>query len=244
MTVAGVALVAAAVALGAAAQRVTGMGFALVSSPLLVLVAGAFEGVVLANVFGAVTALGVLALTWRHVDWPRGLLLLGPALVGVAVGGWVTRQLPHAWLEVVVGGLIVTALLALRFAPHLVPLGGRPGAVAAGTASGFMNVTAGVGGPAMVLYAVATHWPQARFAATFQFYTLVVSTSSILAKGGSHMPAVTYAVGGLGLACGLAVGSLPARRVTPDQARRSVVLLALVGGATTLVKGALALAAG
>ena len=37
---------------GALTQRVTGIGFALVCAPLLVLIAGPFEGVVLSNLLG------------------------------------------------------------------------------------------------------------------------------------------------------------------------------------------------
>lgn len=235
------ALVALAVAAGAISQRVTGIGFALVSSPLLVLVAGPFEGVILANVFGMGTAVFVLLATWRHVDWARGVVLMIPALLAIAPGAWVARRLPSAWLEVVIGALLVVALLAARMRPEASPFRGRGAAVAAGATSGFMNVTAGVGGPAIVLYALGTGWRQASFAATFQFYTLFVSASSVLAKGGTHMPARVYLIGALGLVVGLTVGQLLARRISPARASRLVLTIALLGAGLTLVKGLFAL---
>lgn len=244
MTGLELALIAFAVAAGAISQRVTGIGFALVSSPLLVLFAGPFEGVILANVFGLVTASVVLLATWRHVDWVRGVLLMIPALVAILPGAWVARRLPSAWLEVVIGALLVIALLAARARPHSSPfhrLRGRGAAVAAGVTSGFMNVTAGVGGPAIVLYALGTGWAQARFAATFQFYTLFVSATSVLAKGGTHLPSRVYLVGALGLVVGLGLGQLLTRRVSAAQASRTVLMIALLGAAVTLTRGLVAL---
>src|SRR5660398_269749 len=83
---------------GAGTQRVTGLGFALVSSPLLVLVAGPFNGVLLANVLSLTVNLVVLAMTWREVEVlraaaagagavpgpGRGLRRPAPAATGVA----------------------------------------------------------------------------------------------------------------------------------------------------------------
>lgn len=63
------------VAAGALTQRVTGIGFALVSAPLLVLVAGPYQGVVLANLLSLLVALGVFASTWSQTEWRRGVLL-------------------------------------------------------------------------------------------------------------------------------------------------------------------------
>jgi hypothetical protein len=57
---------------GALTQRVTGVGFALVCAPLLVLIAGPFEGVVLAN---------LLSLTVNLVRVRRGLAILNGARV-------------------------------------------------------------------------------------------------------------------------------------------------------------------
>lgn len=238
-------LIAVAVAAGAVAQRVTGIGFALVSSPLLVLVAGPFEGVVLANVFCVVTAAVVLAARWRDVQWGRGLALLMPALIAVPPGAWVARRLPSAWLQVVIGALLVVALVAARARPGSLSLRdawGHPAAViAAGASSGFMNVTAGVGGPAIALYALGSGWRQVNFAATFQFYTLFVNGSSLLAKGGTHLPARVYLIGAVGLTVGLAAGHLLAGRVSPEQASRLVLTIALLGAGLTLLKGLFAL---
>lgn len=53
-------LLALAVFVGAAMQRLTGMGFALVSAPFVVLIMGPVTGIVLVNVCGALSSLLIL----------------------------------------------------------------------------------------------------------------------------------------------------------------------------------------
>lgn len=226
---------------GALTQRVTGIGFALVCAPLLVLVAGPFDGVLLANLLGLLVSGVVLAAHWRDTQWRRGLLLAVPALVAIPPGAWVARHVPGPQLMVVVGSVVILALGAVALSERARVLRGRGGAVVAGGASGFMNVTAGVGGPAIVLYAVSTSWEHRRFVATFQLFAIVTNLASLLAKGGlPRLPPEALAVSLGGLAVGLLGGQWLARHVDHAAARRLAVGLALAGATFTVVKGVLA----
>lgn len=224
---------------GASTQRVTGLGFALVSSPLLVLVAGPFRGVQLSNGLVVVVSLLVLVATRRDVDVRRACLLMVPALAVVPAGAWVAHRLPAPRLMVLVGGLLIAALLAVLMSERARVFRGTAGAVSAGALSGFMNVTAGVGGPAMVLYAVSSRWSHRNFVASFQLYALVVNLASLLAKGTPRVTASEVIGCLVGLAAGIGTGRLLARRVSADRARQAVVVLALAGAVGTVVKGAL-----
>ena len=146
------------VALAAATQRITGLGFALVSAPLLVLTNGPMTGVLMANMLSLITNLLVLAQTWKQVDLRRVLLLAIPALCPVPVGQLVARHLPTAALMIGIGGLVLGALAAVRLLRRTALFAGPGGAIASGALSGFMNVTAGVGGPAITLYAIGSRW--------------------------------------------------------------------------------------
>src|SRR6476646_11309533 len=73
-------LAAIAVAVGAAAQSVSGIGFALVGGPLLFTVFGAREGVRVAVVLSMLVNVGVLAREHRSVMWRRVLPVLVTAL--------------------------------------------------------------------------------------------------------------------------------------------------------------------
>jgi uncharacterized protein len=174
---------AAAVSVGAGTQRITGLGFALVAAPFLVLLLGPFTGVLVVNVLGVAASVLVLVQVRRGTGT----------------------------------------------APELL----------AGAASGFVNATAAVGGPALTVYAVATRWPQHAFAATAQLCFTVVGTASAAAKGLPSLPAVDWVVTAAALVVGLGVGTLLAARVSPTTARTAALALAPVGSVATVVDGVL-----
>ena len=239
MPVTELVLLALGVLAGAGTQRVTGLGFALVSSPLLVLVLGPFQGVLLANVLSLAANLAVLALTWRDAEVRRALRLAVPALLLVPVGAWVARQLPAAVLMVVVGLVVVVALVAMLASSRARIFRGTGGAVAAGGLSGFMNVTAGVGGPAITMYAVSAGWDHRTFVPSMQLYFAVLNVGSIAAKGLPSRPPAHVAVAGVALVLGLVAGQRLAQRVRPERARQVAIALAMLGAVATVVKGLL-----
>jgi uncharacterized membrane protein YfcA len=140
---------------------------------------------------------------------------------------------------VVVGVMVLIALAAVQFTARARILHGLSGTIAAGAASGFMNVTAGVGGPAIVLYALSTNWNHRKFAATFQLYALIINVASLVAKGGVRLSAPTLATCVLALSAGLYGGHLLARRLDGTQARRIVASLSTLGAAAIVTKGIL-----
>ena len=227
----------ASVLVAAATQRITGLGFALVSAPLLVLTSGPITGVLLANLLSLVTNLLVLAQTWRDVEVRRVLLLAIPALVLIPVGQIVARSLPPADLMVGIGGLVLAALGAVRWLRRTAVFAGSGGAVAAGALSGFMNVTAGVGGPAVTLYAITTAWPHNSFVGSMQLYFAMINTGSIIAKGLPQVGPASLAEALAALVAGLALGHVLRRRISAERARTAVLALAVMGAAGTVLKG-------
>jgi uncharacterized membrane protein YfcA len=232
----------AVVLVGASAQRVTGLGFSLVSSPFMVLLLGPFDGVLVINACGAVTSLVVLTQVWRDVDLRRAALLIGPALPAVVAGAWLARSLPAPPLAVVVGLLILVALVAVVASERARVLRGTTGAVIAGVGSGFLNVTVGAGGPAVAVYAVSIGWAQRNFAATAQLVFAALGVASLLAKGDRPaMATAGWIMVGAGLLAGIAAGNHLAERVSPERARLAVIILAMAGAVLTVVKGAIEL---
>lgn len=231
-------LVAAAVLVGAATQRVSGMGFGLVSAPLLVLIVGPFTGILLTNALGVTTSLIILTRVWRHVDL-RQLALLAPAsLIAIVPGAWVALTMPSAPLAIVVGSLTFSALLGVLLSERLRVFRGIPGAISAGALSGFMSATAGVGGPAITLYALSTGWDHRSFVGTVQLYFAIVAGTSLTAKGGlPDLPAATWVLVLGALVLGVLIGSRLARHIPAHRARWIMIGLALAGSLTTVAKG-------
>lgn len=223
---------------GAGAQRVTGLGFSLVSSPFMVLLLGPFNGVLVINACGAITSLVVLTQVWRDVDWHRAALLIGSALPAVAAGAWMARSLPAPPLAIVVGMLILVALVAVVASERARVLRGTSGGVIAGLGSGFLNVTVGAGGPAVAVYAVSIGWAQRRFAASAQAVFATLGIASLIAKGGHpSMARSGWAMVAAGLLIGIFTGNHLAERVPPERAQLAVIVLAMAGAVLTVVKG-------
>lgn len=245
-----VAIVLAAVTLGATLQRVSGTGMGLVVAPLLAVLLGAAPGVLLANATTAVSALLLTIAVRRAVDWRRAVLIGACAVPGAVLGALVVRSVPPAALQVLVGSVVLLALGASTLAAALgrlpevrrwwvTPLAGLLGAV--------FNTTAGVAAPVMVVHARLVRWAQTSFAATMQPVYLTFGGLSVLSKTVlTPVEAWTppwWLVGGAVAAVlvGIALGGALSTRVSTRAAGRAAVVLAALGGAAAVVRGLLAL---
>jgi uncharacterized membrane protein YfcA len=238
-------LVLGAVVMGAGMQRITGMGFALVAAPFLVLLLGPVEGVVLVNVCGAVTAGAIIFRVLRDIDWKQYAMLASSALLGIIPAAFLIRFIPPAVLEISIGVILavgLTVLLALKSAA--LPARRRY-LFAAGGLSGFMNTAAGVGGPAVSMYSIATRWQHTSFAATMQPYFFTIGALSIISKAltaPATFPALSWGMWvAVGVSClsGLVLGDVASRHVPARAAQVLLIILAYLGAAATIIRGVL-----
>ena len=230
------ALAAAAVLLGAAAQSVSGIGFALVSGPLLFTVFGAREGVRVAVVLSMLVNIAVLAREHRAVMWRKVLSVLVTAL---AVTPLLVHLLSgaHPRLLRAAAGLVIVLGVAVVAAGRTVDTG-LPGAVGAGLASAVMNVLASAGGPAIAVYATGARWDPLRLRATLQAYFLALNVVTVLTLGRPHWSFVRAATLVVALGVGAVAGSFVAPRVSARMARGVTLALAAAGGAAVVVAAA------
>lgn len=230
-------LLAGIVLLGSSVQWLTGMGFALVAVPALVLLLGPAQGVVLANcAAGAISVVG-LAGGWRRVRLGAMVPLCVAAACTVPAGTWLTRQLPEPALLLVMGGLVTVAVLLVMRGARVPALRGTKGAVAAGAAGGFMNSAAGVGGPPISLYALNAGWTVREFVPNAQFYGVVVNAFSVAANGVPELSGARWGWVAAAMVMGAVIGRALAERIPERRARLLVLSLALAGGVTAVVKG-------
>lgn len=89
-------LVLASVFAGAVLQRNSGIGFAIVVAPFVILSVGPAQGITLVQLFGASSALLVLFRVLRDTDWRAFGFLVPTSLIGVAVGARVALD-PGTW---------------------------------------------------------------------------------------------------------------------------------------------------
>ncbi|BCW04261.1 sulfite exporter TauE/SafE family protein [Arthrobacter sp. NtRootA1] len=238
-------LVLGAVVMGAGMQRVTGMGFALVAAPFLVLLLGPVEGVVLVNVCGAVTAGAIIFRVVRDIDWKRYMALAASALLGIVPAAILIRFMPPAVLEISIGVILAVGLTVLLVMKSAVLPKRRRYLFTAGGLSGFMNTAAGVGGPAVSMYSIATRWQHKSFAATMQPYFFTIGSLSLISKAVTApesfpvLPITMWLAVAAACVVGLVLGDLASKRVSARAAQILLIVLAYLGAAATIVRGVL-----
>lgn len=238
------ALVLVAVLVGALSQRVAGMGFALVASPVLVLAMGPFDGVLVANLCGALSSAILLTRVWSRIEWRRFVGLAIPAVLAVVPGALIAATLPVHALEVTIGVLILIALSLSLIASRAGFEARGPVPVAiAGTASGLMSAISATSGPPISVYAIASRWPQRSFAATMQPYFVVVGLTSLVVKvgfDGWRTPALEWwqwAEIVAALLIALVVGEFVHHRVSERAARIAVIIISVAGAISAILHG-------
>lgn len=229
-------LAVVAVLLGAVAQAITGIGFSLICAPLLTLALGGGEGVLMANVLALVVNLIILARGRRQVVWRNAGLLLVSAAVAVPLTAWAIEGVDTDGLAVATGVLILAAVAALARGTRIRSLQGTAGAVVAGAASGAMNVTGGVGGPAVASYALNAGWDPATRRSTFAAYFFGLNVLSVAARGGPETSPGFFAALVAAVVVGYAVGIGPADRLDHDAVRRLTLALAAAGAVAVIVQ--------
>lgn len=223
------------VILGAAVQGSIGFGASLVSIPLLLLVnpmlvpgPAAVAGLTI-NLIGM--GVGVEHTDWRGARWAVVGLLPGTAVAAIV-------------LSMVTGTTVaVLSAVAVLAAVATCALGARPGykrriLLGAGFFSGYLNTTAGVGGPPMALAYQDAPAKTLRATLPVVFVAATILTMLTLARTG-HLSAVDWRIG-LILAPGGAIGYYATRgiahRIDGDRLRTAVLAVSALSALAALAR--------
>jgi len=237
---------AAAILVGTVLQRVSGTGVGLVCAPILALLLGSAQGVLVTNATTTVSGFLIMLAVRRDVDWARAGIICLAAVPGAMAGAVVVRALPPSWLQVVLGAIVLLGVLTTVALPRLPEVHGRGPMALAGAVGGLFNTTAGVAAPAMVIYSRLSRWDHRSFAATLQpiFMTmgaLSVITKTVLGAAPTTPPSWFPLVVVATVLLGARLGGWLVTRVPTDRARALALVLAGTGGAVTLARGLLTL---
>lgn len=221
---------------GALVQGSIGFGLNLVAAPILVLIDPHF---VPAPVILVSLGLNLLLCArnrgdrpWRMMRWP----MVG-AVPAMVAGAAAVALVDQRWLEVGFA-LVVLAAVALSLSGRHPPHTDRNLALA-GSASGFMGTTTGVGGPPMAL--LFQHSPGTQLRASllrFFLFTSLVSVVLLTAFGQVERR-------DLGLAAVLVPGALVGYLVAPHLSRvldrgfvrHAVLVVSAVSATVVLIRG-------
>jgi uncharacterized protein len=225
------------VALAAAAQAVSGFGFALIGTPLVAVLVGPKEAVVGLTMIGLVLV-AQLSLRGRgHVDRPTVGVVTAAAIVGMPLGLVVLVLADDRVLTVVIA-IAVIAFSLLLWCGARVPAG-RGTDATAGFTAGILSTSTGTSGPPIVIALSAKQLVPAVFRATISAIFLVQGSAALVAFAlGDQvtMDALAVALAGLpGLVLGSIVGERGFRRLDAPTFRTVVLGMLFVSGVVALL---------
>ena len=219
----------AAVFASAFVQGAVGIGFALITAPIL----GLLQPELL--------PVGVLVLMlplnaqvfWRErraVDWPGASWIAAGRLPGTFAGLWLLAALSQAQLDVTVGAVTVLSVAAVVIAPRFDPT--RSGALASGLLTGVTETATGIGGPPLAL--LYQHAPRAVLRSTLALCFLLGEIISLLILALAGRIEVAHLATALGLCPAVILGAAVSRhahhRISDDRLRAFVLIFATVSG--------------
>lgn len=149
------AVVALGVFFGGFVKATLGLGFGVASTPVLSLVLSPRLAITILSIPSFVSSLWVAAQAARN--W-RALRPLGPLVIGLLpgaiLGAWALKVLPLRWVQVVVGVLVVSYVLATVFNPELrLPAGlVKPVGLLVGLITGILVSLGNIAGPILAIY--------------------------------------------------------------------------------------------
>ncbi len=224
-----VLFVALAVAAGGLVQGLSGLGFALVSAPVVTQLVPGTAGVGLVNALSIIQNLWLIVRTDGRMAWREVRAMLPGLAIGVGLGWLVLQRSSPALFDVIVAasalGSMVWLLIAGRFASRAA---GLVSAVWGGT----VNTVAGVGGPPIAAYLVTRGLDVRSYFRTLQVVFAVLSLVS-LPMLGVYVPSLGAGLAWVGaLVIGSTSGELARRRFsvasTQRIARWAIVVVCVV----------------
>jgi len=224
------------VSLAAAAQAVSGFGFALIGTPLVAVLVGPKEAVVGLTMIG-VLLVAQLSLRGRgHVDGPTVGVVTVSAIVGMPLGLLVLVRADDRVLTFAIAiAVIGFSLLLWRGARFPA---GRGTDATAGFTAGILSTSTGTSGPPIVIALSAKQLEPPVFRATISAIFLVQGSAAlVLFALGEQITreALSVALAGLpGVLVGSIVGERGFRRLDTSTFRRVVLGMLFLSGLVAL----------
>jgi uncharacterized protein len=240
-----VALVGLGALVAASVQATTGLGFALVLTPVMFALLSPVGAIVTVTALGLELNLLVLVGERRRprVAWRELGPILAAAVPGTVCGVLLLRALPKPVLQVSVGvAVIAAAVLSVRLGRASAGSGSTPGRLAVGFTTGALTTSTGISGPPLALWlsrrGLAPGEIRDSLSAMFLAIGVVAFLTLVPLLRRAHLDPALLAIG---LSCVLAGHALGSRAFARLQTARFEPLLFVVivcAGVASIVAGA------
>ena len=232
-------LVALVVFFAALIKGITGFGFGLVATPILMLFLDVKLVIAVAIPLHLVISSLILNQVWRELEWRRVIPIVVAAVLGIPLGTFILVVVPSSTLRLTVSLVVLVAALALLSGFTVRIARERLASAMAGFTAGTLFSSTSIVGPPLVIFMVNQGWGITAFRSSLGGVNVAMELITLL----------SFAVAGLlsTQSLGLDVALLPAvlvssllagklvSRLNPLLFRRIAILLVLASGIFGLV---------
>lgn len=241
------ALVGLGVLAAACVQSTTGIGFALVLSPVVFALLAPAGAIVIITVLGLVLNVFVLLGERRRprVAWRELLPILAAVAPGAVAGVILLRALPKPVLQVAVGVVLLSAVIVGYVRRPAAGSSTFAARVAIGLTTGVLTTSAGINGPPIALWLQRTgHTPaevRDSLSATFLAIGVIAAVALVPVMHRAHLHAGLFAAGIAAVAVGHALGRRLFARLHTRRFESLMRVVIVCAGAASVAAGLAAL---
>ncbi|MDR3563327.1 MAG: sulfite exporter TauE/SafE family protein [Negativicutes bacterium] len=163
-------------------QTVTGFGYAIITVPLLALVLGAKETVMLVIVTGLIIRLFLLRVIKKEGSFKAIMPLITASVIGAIPGAYMMTMISGDGLKIFMGIVLLLATAAMWKDFTVTVKHHKFTETIVGWTSGFLATTTGINGPPVILYYLNAKADEnkAVFRANLTRYFLLINIASII----------------------------------------------------------------
>jgi uncharacterized protein len=163
-------------------QTVTGFGYAIITAPLLALVLGAKETVMLVMLTGLITRLFLIRATKKEGSFKAIMPLITASVIGAIPGAYVMTIISSDGLKIFMGIVLLLAAAAMWKNCYISVKHHKFTEAMVGSISGFLATTTSINGPPVVLYYMNAKAEENKtvFRANLTRYFLLINIASII----------------------------------------------------------------
>jgi uncharacterized protein len=221
---------------------ISGFGFALISTPFMLILGFPLAFIVPINL--AIAMLTRVAVAYRlreHIRYQRVAVMAGASLPGIVIGLLILNLVPTTTIKLIAGLVVIVATVLIWYRSSRRPLRAWPGAVAlAGCLGGMLGATTSLNGVPPVLLLSSEQTAPRRFQAELALFFVLtnIATLSMLAWRGRLPDSAALPLATLWLAVSLVanhIGTNLGGRLPTVTFRRLALSLAFIAGVMTVV---------
>jgi len=142
---------------------ISGFGFVLVTTPLLLLLVDPKMVIVFNVTLGVLVCIPPLWQTYRHLQPSRIIVLVVSSILGLPLGIYILSRLSSLTLKAVIITIVVFFTILLASGVSFKIKRERLGLTISGFISGALSNSAGLGGPPIILFLLNQGWSQGHF---------------------------------------------------------------------------------